>query len=99
VLEVLDEIPRGSWLEFRTLAVLAGLHVSYCRTFPTLIRARATALWLETGRVGKPGLRNANPFDGSAWGGDSLFDDVTSSTARGVRRSNGRGQQRRGVAF
>jgi alkylated DNA nucleotide flippase Atl1 len=80
VLDVLERLPKGKWIEYRSLAHFAGLHVSYCRTFPTLIRARAAGLRLEPGRVGKPGAKNANLFEGASWSDQRLFDDVCEET-------------------
>ena len=84
VIGVLNRMPVGSWLDYRSLARLAGLHVSYCRTFPALIRKKAPNMRLANARVEKLSAGDAIPRIASKWDGESMFDDLSEFKTRGV---------------
>jgi len=62
---VLARVPAGMVVEYRQLALLAGVALTYCRVFPRVARERGLA------HVAVP-LRSDNPLP--RWDGAGLFD-------------------------
>jgi hypothetical protein len=62
---VLARVPRGMVVEYRQLALLAGVALTYCRVFPRVARELGLA------HVAVP-LRSDNPLP--RWDGAGLFD-------------------------
>jgi hypothetical protein len=74
VLNVLDSIPPGRSIEFRMIARVAGVHRSFCRTFPSLIRSRTTGLALGAGMVSRFAPPNASG-EVLPWEGDEFYSE------------------------
>lgn len=68
VLQVARAVPEGSWISYRQLAQMAGVHTAYCRAFPRVLARLPAAV---AARVG-------SDADGAApWSGAGLFDIET----------------------
>jgi MOSC domain-containing protein YiiM len=81
VLAVLERMPADGWIELRTLAQYAGLHVSYCRTFPGLIKRSAPHFRALSGRVERVGANNARSLTCPQWAAENLFEDSATHDA------------------